>query len=920
MPLPAELVRFLRECYRSDNRELAILDVFARKVEFRHLLSEPDELLSGRLEQAPVAADELLEVAKTARLHRAEKELLLGAVFVVGTIPEGDGSRKLCAPLLCLPVEIQPGELTPFLAVDFARQRINFPLLTLLAAALDVGAEALDAVVDQMPRAPLDIGKVGHLADLLEDAFPGLAAADLRLFPAQISDKQLRQRRRALAAARGTARLECRFGSAVLLVKRSVDTRGVLSELASLADAEQLSAPLGALLGRPAPPARRRRAHRHRVPAVLSGPQQRILANAAGVPLSLAVGPPGTGKSFTIAAVALDALRRGETVLVASKMNHAVDVVADKIEDILGIRSFVVRGGRRQYLKDLKTTLQNILSGLLPIPERTAEETRRLDDALESTRRRLARLEQALARRSRHEQSWGWHAVEGPRKESAAGRWGSRLAAAWLRSRLRSRRPYWDLMHDYQTTLESHIELSAQLLQAGLRRRLDETLRDHRPTLTRFLALLRARTAARREEIFQGIDLTVRFRAFPIWMVNLADVGRVVPLARELFDVAILDEATQCDIASCLPVLQRARRAVIVGDPRQLRHISFLARQRQERIADEAGIGRAAAALYDYRDKSILDAVSEVLPSQEQVTLLDEHFRSAPPIIEFSNREFYGGRLKVMQQRPTPAAADAVAYRRVDGRRDAAGVNREEAEALVAELLELLAREGERPAALRHTFGVLSPFRAQVDHLTERLREAVSEAQLAAHDLRVGTPYAFQGEERDVMLLSLAVDADSHPTAFRFLCRPDVFNVAITRARSRQLVFGSVAGNEPRVDALLRRFLEHLATAASAPRQASPVANADPFVSELREALEALGYRTWPTYPVAGFRVDLIVERDGDALGVDVVGYPGELSAAFELERYRLFNRAGLRLLPLPYSAWIGDRRRCLAAIEQAMG
>ena len=87
-------------------------------------------------------------------------------------------------------------------------------------------------------------------------------------------------------------------------------------------------------------------------------------------------------------------------------------------------------------------------------------------------------------------------------------------------------------------------------------------------------------------------------------------------------------------------------------------------------------------------------------------------------------------------------------------------------------------------------------------------------------------------------------------------------------------------------------------------------------LSELAEALEGRGYATWPGYPIAGFHVDLVIESDGRSLGIDLVGYPGEYAGTFELERYRLFNRAGLRILPLPYSAWRRDPQQELAAID----
>jgi superfamily I DNA and/or RNA helicase len=406
---------------------------------------------------------------------------------------------------------------------------------------------------------------------------------------------------------------------------------------------------------------------------------------------------------------------------------------------------------------------------------------------------------------------------------------------------------------------------------------------------------------------------------FPIWMVNLADIASVVPFSRELFDLAILDEATQCDMASCLPVLQRAKRAVIVGDPHQLRHVSFLSRNRQRRAAERAGLDGSPAEEYDYRDKSILDLASERIVEQSQVTLLDEHFRSVPPIIDFSNREFYRGHLKVMQERPGADFRGSLEYVFVGGRRDRSGANHEEAEILVGAVVAHV-EEGERhPEGMRHSIGILSPFSAQVELLTKLLASRLSTAQVEAHELLIGSPFAFQGEERDVMFLSLAVDPNSHPASFRFLNRSDVFNVSITRARSRQRIYGSIDARDPKVKGLLGRYLEHVTRTAAQPRagELAQAAN-DDFQQEVRAVLEQERFTVWPAYPVAGFRVDLVAERDGRLLGIDLVGHPGVYAGSFEIERYRLWNRAGLRILPLPYSAWRRDRRECLRAIENA--
>lgn len=308
---------------------------------------------------------------------------------------------------------------------------------------------------------------------------------------------------------------------------------------------------------------------------------------------------------------------------------------------------------------------------------------------------------------------------------------------------------------------------------------------------------------------------------------------------------------------------------------------------------------------------------------------LDEHFRSTPEIIGFSNQHIYGGTLKVMRERPSlrePAstqadsAEPALDLRRVDGRREDSGANPAEAEALVEALLSLL-----RPAdPLSASIGVLSPFRAQVDLLSELLSRQLTPDEQERHDLLVGTPYAFQGEERDVMLLSLAVDDAVHAGSLRFLARRNVLNVAITRARNRQIVFTSLTpAGAARLPDLLRDYLGYLEApgrffAASPPALASTnMFLQETFLQEVSSALHARDWQVWPAQPIAGFTVDLVIRRGTTTLGLDLVGQPGRYAGSFATERYRLFRRAGLRILPLPYSAWVRSPEACLAAVEQ---
>jgi superfamily I DNA and/or RNA helicase len=115
-----------------------------------------------------------------------------------------------------------------------------------------------------------------------------------------------------------------------------------------------------------------------------------------------------------------------------------------------------------------------------------------------------------------------------------------------------------------------------------------------------------------------------------------------------LFDVAIIDEASQCDIASCFPILFRAKRAVIVGDDKQLPHLSFLEKAKEQSFLSQYEIPDKYQLMWRFRTNSMFDLANYYSTSP---VLLDEHFRSLYPIIEFSNREFYGSRLRIMTKK-----------------------------------------------------------------------------------------------------------------------------------------------------------------------------------------------------------------------------------------------------------------------------
>lgn len=902
---PHRLIALLRDCYEADNRSSAISDLLDDRVRHLQVPLLGWDFVTGRIDRVPLPREAALAAAREAALHRTEKSLVFAALVVVGRAP-GAPRRALCAPLLHFPAVVEDAEPNAFLRVDLTERRLNDRLLAALLPNRRAGLAELAERLPDLPFGPLELA---DLESLLAELLPELDLEPMRSDPRELSLDRLRE------AASRSRRLRLLPATAVALVPSSPDTREVLDELGRLAEGGPLGPPLEALLGPPAEGSGQSpRPPRPRVPATLSAAQRQVLASAATRPLTVVVGPPGTGKSFTLAAVALDHALRGESVLVATRTDQALDVLEGKLRDLAGGDLLLVRGGRGPRVRELKASLERLLSGLDPTASevhpgevrRSAAEVRRLT-------RRVAGAERRLGRRARLELAWGELDAS-----AAAGGFGallSRPRLALLELLLGRLPTYPRVMAAYLGDLDRREAAVAALVRATLAARAAHALERHRPDLVALDRAVRARTTRTLARHFSGIDRRALFAALPLWLTTLADVGDLLPLEPGQFDLVVVDEATQCDLASPLPALHRGRRAVVTGDPKQLRHVSFLSESQILQLAERHGVSPHELDGVHFRRRSLLDLVTERVSSQAQVVLLDEHFRSQPRIIAFSNRELYGDRLKVMTQRPETVRHPSLELRRVSGRRDRRGVNREEAERLVDEVVGWV--EAERGLAAAHSLGILSPFRDQVDHLTALVSERLSSQEVDRHRLLVGTAHSFQGEERDLMFLSLAVDPRSSPGTTRFLTRPDVFNVAVTRARDLQVVFCSL---DPSAvpPGLLRRYLDHVVAAHDAP---APAASPDdPFLVEVAAGLEARGFTVWPAFPVAGREVDLVAERSGSSLGVDLVGQPGRFREPFSLERYRLARRAGLRLLPLPLSAWRRDREACLAEVERWLG
>ncbi|MCY4644634.1 MAG: AAA domain-containing protein [Bacteriovoracales bacterium] len=274
----------------------------------------------------------------------------------------------------------------------------------------------------------------------------------------------------------------------------------------------------------------------------------------------------------------------------------------------------------------------------------------------------------------------------------------------------------------------------------------------------------------------------------PAWAITSLSANGRLPLESGTFDLVIIDEASQCDIASALPLLYRAKRAVVLGDPNQLRHITTLSGHQDLQLLEEHGL--KGLEHWGYSKNSCFD-ISAI--SCRNIITLKEHHRSHPDIIQYSNKHFYNGILRVATKnenlkRFTSTEEPSVEWHHIDGHvkkyKDSGAYNQKEAEEVVNCVKNFL----EIHRVNNATIGVVTPFRGQANTIQGLLARS---NELSHLDILVDTAHKFQGDEKDILFFSPVVSKGIPNTALSFLkSQGNIFNVAITRAKSHLIVIG----------------------------------------------------------------------------------------------------------------------------------
>ena len=383
------------------------------------------------------------------------------------------------------------------------------------------------------------------------------------------------------------------------------------------------------------------------------------------------------------------------------------------------------------------------------------------------------------------------------------------------------------------------------------------------------------------------------YSAVPCWIMPQWRVSEVIPPELALFDLVVIDEASQSDICA-LPCLIRGKKFLIVGDHKQVSPSAVGMKDTKiddlmRRFLTDQPRGNLMTP-----ERSIYDLATVVFAGSS--VMLKEHFRCVPAIIEFSNQHFYNGEIKPLRlpkstERLNPPLIDVF----VEGgfrKRDA---NPPEAKAIVDEIRAII----EDPNLEGRSIGVVTLVGMdQAKYIWNLINNEIPQDQIIERQIEVGAPPAFQGRERDIILISHVL-ASGNGTAANRLDITQRLNVAMSRARDRMYLFRSVHEDEYGPDTLTAKTIRHF----KAPFRQDEVQVAQlrelcesDFEREMFDLLVAKNYRVRPQVKCGSYRIDFVVEgNEGRRLAVECDGdrFHGPGQWIDDMQRQRVLERAG---------------------------
>ncbi|MBI3924937.1 MAG: AAA family ATPase [Armatimonadetes bacterium] len=401
--------------------------------------------------------------------------------------------------------------------------------------------------------------------------------------------------------------------------------------------------------------------------------------------------------------------------------------------------------------------------------------------------------------------------------------------------------------------------------------------------------------------------------AVPVWIMPLSRVAESYTPGKQKFDIVILDEASQCEITGLI-AFALGKQVLVVGD--------------HEQVSPEAvGMsydlieGLIEQYLRDIPNKELYDGKTSVYDLARQsfggtIRLL-EHFRCVPEIIGFSNHLCYQGEIQPLREYSLVKLRPATVAHQVPDGEYKRRINQSEAE----QIASLVASACEQPEYAGATMGVISLVGEEQALAVDRyLTQHIPLTHYQERRLICGNPAQFQGDERDVIFLSVVETAENGALTLRrteaFTKR---FNVAASRARNQMWVVHSLDPEQDLKEGDLRKLLIdhalHPEVTLKALEEMQPVQSSVDdevdyrFENHLKRHLESAGYRVVTGWTVGNYRLDLVAEGSGGRVAIKCDGAREHPPDRFEQESHReaVLERLGWRFVRVRGSQYYLD-------------
>ncbi|MFZ4509109.1 MAG: AAA domain-containing protein [Fimbriimonas sp.] len=412
--------------------------------------------------------------------------------------------------------------------------------------------------------------------------------------------------------------------------------------------------------------------------------------------------------------------------------------------------------------------------------------------------------------------------------------------------------------------------------------------------------------------------------AFPVWIMPLYDLAKTFDFTRTRFDVVIVDESSQLSAVGLITLLI-ADSAIVVGDDEQTE--PSLAG-----VSVDLVKGLVTEHLLDFRDRILWSPDSSLysFAARFGATVgLREHFRCVPQIISFSSRLCYQGRIQALREsrdvtqlpHVVPVKCTYTAVSRI------ADINESEA----MEIASLILACSEQPEYQSQSIGVISlrgssdsrgedPQTTRIATLIRQSLGAVGwEKFVARTNFKTGVPPSFQGDERDVVFISMVDDPTGRSGPLSMLSDSTIpggqfrkrLNVAVSRARNQVFVVHSFSHFEAELrEGDVRRRLLEFAYAPDEWLEATMAINPQaesPFEEAVYADLVRLGFTVTPQVNVGSHRIDLVAEDADARVAIECDGDAFHQDAAADLSRQIVLERCGWKFIRIRGSEYYRD-------------